>query len=170
MTDQTGETVQVSRKAPRWMKIILVVSLMLNVLGIGAVGARAWMMHKHGPGFSGIGALGVHSFMRKLPKERRIQLRKKFRKTRNELSKHHGVLLRPLRNLGSAMVAENYDRSKVQGAVRSYRESHEQRAAAREKYILEFIDTLTPEERRMLGAKILQRAERRAKWHRRFQK
>ena len=32
------------------MKIILVLSLMLNVVGIGAVGARAWMVHKHGHG------------------------------------------------------------------------------------------------------------------------
>ena len=39
---------QARRKAPRWMKIVLVLSLMLNVVGIGAVGARAWMVHKHG--------------------------------------------------------------------------------------------------------------------------
>ena len=32
----------VKRKAPRWMKIVLVLSLMINALAIGAIGARAW--------------------------------------------------------------------------------------------------------------------------------
>ena len=69
----------VKRKAPRWMKIVLVLSLMLNVVGIGAVGARAWMIHKHGHGGPSMHALGLHSFLRKLPRERRHELREKFR-------------------------------------------------------------------------------------------
>ena len=164
----SAEETGIVRKSLRWMKVVLVLSLMLNVVVIGAVGARAWMIHKHGHGFHAMRMLGVHSFLRKLPKERRQELRGKFRQVRKELREHGRSLMGPLRNLATAMAADNYDRSQVETAVKTFRQTHEQRAAAREKYMMELIDALTPEERKTLGRKILKRAERREKWHRRF--
>ena len=156
------------RKAPRWMKVLLIVSLMLNAVVAGAIGAWAWKMNKHGSGYHAMHALGVHAFLRKLPRERRSELREKFRKIRGELRKHGHSLSEPVRNFATALAAENYERSKVEEAVRSFRKSHEERAATRERYILELVDALKPEERRMLGEKILKRAERRARWRKRF--
>ena len=86
----------VKRKAPRWMKIVLVISLMLNGLAIGAIGARAWKVHKHGHGYHAMHALGVHSFLRQLPRERRKELRKKFRQVRGELREHGYLSTKPL--------------------------------------------------------------------------
>ncbi len=156
------------RKAPRWMKILLIVSLMLNLAMVGAIGARAWKIHRQGPGFSAMHALGVHAFLRKLPRERRHELREKFRQVRGELRTHGYSLTEPLRGFANALAAADYDRSKVEQAVRRFRASHEERAATRERYILELVDSLTAEERRMLGRKILERAERRARWHKRI--
>ena len=159
----------VKRKAPRWMKIVLVISLMLNGLAIGAIGARAWKVHKHGHGYHAMHALGVHSFLRQLPRERRKELRKKLRQVRGELREHGYLSTKPLKGFATALSAEQYDRSKVEEAVRSFRRTHEKRAETRERYILELVDALTAQERVMLGRKMLKRAERRAHWHKKIQ-
>ncbi|MEM7425895.1 MAG: periplasmic heavy metal sensor [Pseudomonadota bacterium] len=161
-------TVEQKRKSPRWMKILLTVSLMLNVAVIGAIGARAWKTHKYGHGHHAMHALGVHAFLWKLPRERRKALREKFRQVRGELKQHKFALVQPLQQFAGALAASDYDRAKVEEAVQAFRASHEKRAAARERYILELVDALTPEERKMLGEKILERAERRQRWHKRL--
>lgn len=165
---ETNNTGEAKRKAPRWMKIVLVLSLMGNAVAIGAVGARAWQIHKHGHGYHAMHALGVHSFLRKLPRERRKELKAKIRQVRGELRDHGYSVMKPLKGFATALTAENYDRTKVEQAVRSFRLAHEERAATRERYILELVDALTAEERVMLGQKMLKRAERRAHWHKKF--
>lgn len=164
-----GTEGQVKRKAPRWMKIILVLSLMLNVIGIGAVGARAWMLHRHGPDAHAMHALGIYAFLRKLPRERRQELRQQFKDGRSELRRHGRSLARPFKELANSLMASDYDRSRVEAAVVALRQSHDTRASAREKFLLKFVDALKPEERRILGSKILRRIERREKWHKKFQ-
>lgn len=159
---------QARRKAPRWMKIVLVLSLMLNVVGIGAVGARAWMVHKHGHGAYAMHALGVYSFLRKLPRERRKELREKFKTMRGELRRHGRSLAEPLKSLAGALSASEFDKSQLESAITALRTTHDMRAVAQEKFLLSFVDSLSPEERRVLGRKILKRIERREKWHRRF--
>ena len=159
----------VKRKAPRWMKIVLVLSLMLNVVGIGAVGARAWMIHKHGhDAHHAMHALGIYSFMRKLPRERRNELREKFKTMRGELRRHGQSLVAPLKGLAGVLAADDFDQAKLASAITVLRTSHETRAMAREKFLLSFVDALSPEERQMLGRKILKRVERREKWHKKF--
>lgn len=161
---------EVKRKAPRWMKILLVVSLMLNVVGVGAVGARAWMIHKHGPGAHGLHALGVYSFLRKLPRERRKELRAMFKDMRGELRRQGHTIAIPLKEMANALIAPEFDRKRIEGALATLHASHESRASAREKFVLSFVDALTPEERKLLGSKILRRIERREKWHGKFKK
>lgn len=153
------------RKAPRWMKILLVVSLMLNVVGIGAVGARAWMIHKHGPAAHGLHALGVYSFLRKLPGERRKELRAMFKDMRGELRRQGHTIVTPLKEMANALIASEFDRKRIESALATLHASHESRAATREKFVLSFVDALTPEERMILGSKILRRIERRERWH-----
>ena len=163
-----GSEAQAKRNAPRWMKILLVLSLMLNVIGIGAVGARAWMIHKHGHAGPAMHALGIYSFLRKLPRERRQELRQQFREGRGELRRHGHSLVGPLKELANALSASNFERTRVEAAVAALRQSHDTRASARQKFLLDFVDALTPEERQILGAKILRRVERRERWHKKF--
>lgn len=165
--DPSGQT---KRKAPRWMKIVLVLSLMLNVVGIGAVGARAWMVHKHGHGAHAMHALGIYSFLRKLPRERRKELRQKFKTMRGELRRHGQSLVGPLKGLAGVLAANDFDKGKLASAITALRTSHDMRAMAREKFLLSFVDSLSAEERQMLGRKILKRVERREKWHGKFKK
>ncbi len=168
MSDPNVDALPSKRTSPRWMKVLLVISLMLNVAVIGAIGARAWKTHKYGPGYNTMHALGVHAFLRKLPRERRQELRLKFRKIRGELRDHGHSVMEPLKSFASSLVASNYDRAKVEEAVRFFRASHEERASKRERYILGLVDALMPEERKMLGEKMLERAERRMRWHKRI--
>ena len=156
------------RKAPRWMKIVLVLSLMLNVGGIGAVGARAWMVHKHGHGGHSMHALGIYSFLRKLPRERRKELRSMFKTMRTELRRQGHTVVGPLKELANSLSAAEFDKARLEAAIASLHSSHESRASAREKFLLNFVDALSAEERRTQGQKILRRVERREKWHRKF--
>ena len=157
-------------KSPRWMKIVLILSLMLNVLVIGAVGARAWMIHRHGHDGAAMHALGVHSFLRKLPRERRKELRQKFGKMRGELRRHRATLIAPMKTMADALAAPELDKAKLEGALRTLRETHESRATARERYLLDLVASLSAEERQMLGRKIAKRLERRERWHKKFKK
>ncbi len=161
-------TPQAKRKAPRWMKIVLVLSLMLNVVGIGAVGARAWMVHKHGHGAHTLHALGIYSFMRKLSRERRAELREKFKPMRGELRRKGQTLVTPLKGLANVLAGDDFDKAKLEAALVTLRSAHENRAMAREKFLLSFVEALSPEERKMLGRKILNRVERREKWHKKL--
>ena len=84
------------RKAPRWMKITLVLSLALNLLIFGAIGARFAFGPPHGAA-RGLGAPGVmlmesRRIMRKLPPERRRALRVIIGKHRMEL--RHAIAVR----------------------------------------------------------------------------
>ena len=165
--ERTGET-ELKPRAPRWMKIVLVLSLMINAAVVGAIGSRAWKIHKYGHGYHAMHAIGVHSFLRQLPRERRKELREKFRRIRSELHEHGYSSMKPLRGFANALAASDYDQSKVEAAVRAFRLSHEERSAKRERYILELVDALSAEERKLLGEKMLERADRRARWHKRI--
>lgn len=156
------------RKAPRWMKIVLVLSLMLNVVAIGAVGARAWMVHKHGPGGFAMHALGIHSFLRQLPSERRDKLRGQFKEARKSLRGQRHQFVTPLKELANALSAPQFDQARLNAAVMALRMTHDSHASGRQDLLLKFVDALTPDERKILGSKILRRVEKMEKWHKRF--
>ena len=162
------QTMEPRRKAPRWMKIVLVLSLMLNVVAIGAVGARAWMVHKHGHGGFAMHALGIHSFLRKLPSERRDKLRDQFKEGRKALRGQRHSFIGPLKELANALSAPQFDQARLDAAVMALRMTHDSHASARQDLLLKFVDALTPDERKILGSKILGRVEKMEKWHKRF--
>lgn len=162
-----GPAVEPRRKAPRWMKIVLVLSLMLNVVGIGAVGARAWMVHKHGPAGFAMHALGFHSFLRQLPSERRDKLRTQFKDARKALRGQRDAFVGPLKELANTLSAPQFDQARLNAAVKALRMAHDGHGASRQELLLKFIDALTPDERKILGAKILRRVEKMEKWSKR---
>ncbi len=156
------------RKAPRWMKIVLVLSLMLNVVGIGAVGARAWMIHKHGHGGFAMHALGIHSFMRQLSSERRDKLDTQFREARKALRGQREEFVAPLKELANTLSAPTFDQNRLNAAVMALRLAHDSHGASRQDLLLKFVDALTPDERKILGSKILRRVEKMEKWRKRI--
>ncbi len=87
---------------------------------------------------------------------------------RIELRRQGHTVVGPLKELANALSAVEFDKTRLEAAIASLHASHENRASAREKFLLSFVDALSAEERRMLGSKILRRVERREKWHKKF--
>ena len=75
-----------------------------------------------------------------------------------------------MKGLAGVLAADDFDKAKLATAITELRTSHDNRAMAREKFLLGFVDLLTPAERQMLGRKILERVERRERWHGKFNK
>lgn len=149
----------------RVMKFVIVASLALNLLVIGAL-ATAWFRHggkhfHHG----GIERSLMHYAHRKLPRERRKALRKAWRAERKTLRPLIDDVRSARKAFGRVLQADTYDRTAVETALADVRQK---RAAVRQQASNKFLDlleTLSDEEKRAFGSYLQQ--DRRGKWRRR---
>lgn len=120
MTDTTAsvgpETPPVVRRAPRWMKILLVVSLALNLLIVGVVvGAR--FMHPFGPGpVSSSFGLSLVRFGLSRGGEAREETRKVLSETRPRIDPLRKELRAARRAVADALTADPFDAEKFRTA------------------------------------------------------
>ena len=173
MTETTSKP---DRKTPRWVKILLVLSLAFNLLIIGAVSAKVFMPHHR---FGGKGPHMTHGplarpgamyktgryLMRQLSRERRYEMMQLVRM-------HRANMQNELKNLATArldfarLIASQPDNKagfdKTYAAVKQAEAALHEKASALTR---DFISNLTPQER-VTYAEILQNPPRR-RWFRR---
>lgn len=156
--DAQGSGPQVERRAPRWMKVVLVVSVGLNLVVAGLVIGHA----AFGPGFGrhywAVGAAG-REFWKGLPRERRGELRILLRDSGDRFRPGSRNAVQAVRNLSAAIAATPYDRARVEAALASLAAALDEMRTAGEGMVLEVLDRLDDEERARLGAIVDKRAE-----------
>ena len=93
---------------PRWMKIILVVSVCLNLLVVGALGAHFFTRGFGGPprGDGGIWSQG-RDLVRSLPRERRRALFGEFQSQRQQFRQEREAVRAARMNAGRALRSGN---------------------------------------------------------------
>lgn len=162
MSIGTSENSSVKRRTPRWLWIILIISLALNLLIMGAVGG-AWV--RYGKWAGPFGSWKGHHLMRGLPEVRREQV--------SAILEKHRQILRPMRkevhsawlDVAGALKERNVDEQKLRNAMAQAQSAE---AAARQRLvpmILEVAEVLTLEERRKFVERFQHRRNR--YWHRR---
>lgn len=137
-------------QAPRWMWIVLVGSVALNLLVIGA--ATAAFVHFHwghgGPGGPGGPRGKVARFIEELPADRQTKLRAIFDQRDSRVRPLRRELRRARRGARDAFVAEPFDRDAL---LRAYEDAAKARIAltsARQKWFEELAQAMNAEERR----------------------
>jgi len=161
------------RKAPGWMKVLLVVSLALNLLIFGAIGARFAFGPAFGP-LRGLGAPGVmlmegRRMMRKLPPERRQALRAIIGMHRMELRKHRQKIAQARARLARQLAQDKLDMASYKAELvkmqQAETEGYEMVMRMREN----FLRALTRAERQMFAKGLLKhKNRRRAFWRKHF--
>ncbi len=152
------------RKAPRWMKITLVVSLALNLLVFGAIGSRvAFGPQHHGQrslGSPGMMLVEGRRMLRKLPPERRKALRGIVRSHRGELRTHRQAIAKARAQMALQLDAGKLDVDALKAAMLRVRKAESNGYETVERLREEFILALTPEERRKFSKRLLRHYSR----------
>lgn len=144
MSEATAPESNAARRAPRWMRNLLIVSLGLNLLTIGVIASAAWHM-RHGPPFGTQGRLT--SFINSLPEARAATVRGMVEDAR--------ATLRPLRQQSrearaeadNIFVADPFDKQKYSAAQQRVLESELQVRRAYQQLTAEVAGRLTAQER-----------------------
>ncbi len=155
-----------ARRTPRWLLAVLVVSLLLNGLVLGAIGARWWAM-RHGPppwlGASDNSHLFGLAFT--LPRERYREIRQQVETER--------AAMRPVRQkrwdareeLRQTLLANPFDPAKFSEIQKRLYDAEQETRLGTLKVVGAIMQRLTPEERAALAEwELKDRTKRREFW------
>ena len=163
-----------ARKAPRWMKVLLVISLALNLLVFGAIGARLVFGPAFGPP-RGLGAPGVmfmegRRMMRNLPPERRQALRSIIGMHRMELRKHRQKIARARARLARQLAQDKLDMASYKAELVKMQQAETEGYEMVMRMRADFLNAMNKSERQRFARGLLaHNRHRRAFWRRHFE-
>jgi len=161
------------RKAPRWMKVTMVLSLALNLLIFGAIGAR----FAFGPPLGsprGLGAPGVmfmegRRMMRNLSPERRQALRSTIGMHKMEMRRHRDKIARARARLAQELAQDKLDIASFKAEMVKMKLAETQGYEAVMRMRENFLRALNKQERQMFARGLLRHQEHRGPpWRTRF--
>ncbi len=142
MTTDSGGT---GEGRSRWLNILLIASLALNLLFIGGLAKAAWH-HRHG-GFSSPGLMG---FVRDLPPDRRQLLGGDIEAAREAARPMRQTVRDLWSEANKILLEEPFDKAKYKSAMDRVTEAEGQMRATLTGALAETASKLTPDERRAL--------------------
>jgi len=143
-----SETTRPQRFSPRTLRWVLIGSLALNVLVLGAVASTFCMSHfggpPHPPGFKMPALLG---FARTLPRERSDIVRQKVADAQPALEAARRGIRDARAAVRSALSADPFDQAKFDTALDGIVEADTKEARAKAALFADTVRALTPQER-----------------------
>jgi uncharacterized membrane protein len=154
----------------RTLKAVLIASLALNFLIIGAVGGWMYKWHRHGGPWHGHGGIErqLFKFARELPRQRRYELRKMFRNRWKEMRPKPDHFRDVRDSAVAALLAEPYDKQNLTDALEMSRIKRGQLMDGFSGLFVEMVDQLTVDERKAFATFLKERSHgpRRHRWRR----
>lgn len=140
-----------ARRAPRWMWIVLMISLAINLLVIGLGVGTAIAFRRHGLfwGASGMSA-DVVAFARGLPAERRLAVWDALAERRQGIRPAWRQVGQARREVLAALGTEPFDRARFAAAQARLLEAEAKARSASQELVAEIAARLTPSERQRL--------------------
>lgn len=136
------------KQAPRWMWILLIVSLAINLLVAGgAVGAFWHLRHERGLGFGGP-SHGFSRFLDGLPAEKRQKIEALLDKQRAEMVPLRAAARTARHALLEAFKAEPFDKEKFRQLGKTYRAARRRLSDVRLNDYPDILALLEPAERK----------------------
>jgi len=149
-----------SRSRRRWLNPLLVASLAVNLVFVGALlSGRFWPHHGERGGFNRSAELMPRAFFGELDRQRRDELASVFRARKLEFRAERRALRDAATAFADALEREPYDLPSVQSAIAEHTAKSHQLIDLGATVAGELTEALAPEERRALAAAIRQRLE-----------
>ena len=149
------------RRAPLWMKIVLLLSLSLNLIIFGAMAARMWYgpgaMHKRGMSMPGAMLTDARRFIRKMPRERRADFRAFYIERRDLIRQSRRLVANARRGLARVIARETFDQKAFDKALKELKDTEAKSHDLVMTIRADLIRAFTPEERRTYARRLLKR-------------
>ncbi|NOX74645.1 MAG: periplasmic heavy metal sensor [Alphaproteobacteria bacterium] len=157
------EKQQVAPKPRRWIKVIFVLSLGLNILVLGLVGGA---FLRGGPPDRvrverDIAALGLRVYFRALNEGDRADIRTNFKQYRGQIKAGRGLFRAHLKALATALTAEPYDQAAVAAVLSQQAGVVSENMAVGQRVLLAQIEMMTKSDREAFAAALKKPAKRR---------
>jgi uncharacterized membrane protein len=136
------------RRTPRWMWVLLILSLALNLLVIGIIGGSLWAVRRGGYWDAPLFIERTHRFMRNLSEERRAHIRSIFAQYQPELKPHWGDVREARVRIGQ-LVERGYTPEEFEAALNDLFQKEARAREASRPMIVAMINALRPDERRI---------------------
>jgi len=143
----------------RWVKVLLAVSLGLNMLVLGAIGARLYTHRGDALQPHNMREASYGPYSRALAPQDRKTIGQALHREVGSLRENLPKIRETFQALILALQADEYDRDAVHGLIAEQQNLMLKRQQVGQRLLLERLDTMTPEERRAF-AKRLQRTLR----------
>lgn len=160
MTAENGS--ETNARRPRWLYPVLIASLALNLLIVGAATGAMWS-HRHGHHRFG-GERGLFGFVRELPRERQTDIREVLEAEREKLKPLREAARTNWTESNEMLGTEPFDRDKYKASLDRMNEAQMKVRTAITDTMADLAARLTPEERRILKDWRQRKAHR---WHKR---
>lgn len=147
------------RRAPRWMKWTLGVSLALNLVLIGLLIGAGIRHHVLGEAGFG-GPRTIFHILRELPSEKRDQARAMVKERRADISAARRLRAEARGALGDAIAADPYDAAAVSAAFETLRTREYEMRSLSHSVVTEILADIEAEERRELGERLQPKKKR----------
>ena len=144
-----------------FMRGLLVVSLMINLLVAGIALGHVWepfgQARRVGPTYV---QLAPGKFFAQINQQRRRELNEGLRASRQDVQKLHVQAEENAQKIAAELEQDNYDPAKVEALVDSFTTGNESIAAGGGKVLKDFYSKLTPEERKQVANAIREAQKR----------
>jgi uncharacterized membrane protein len=147
MTDNAPSSAPVVRRAPRWMWIVLILSLALNLLVLGAAAGAIWHF-RQGHAFPYRGPDGLARYLRTLPTDRRDEIVALVEAEREKSRRLRRLSREKRRELARAFEADPLDADRLDLAAREASEARIALIRQRQEFFSTIAAKLTAAERR----------------------
>ncbi len=159
-TADSGPSAPASSRSRRWLVPLLVASLAVNLVIVGAaLSGRFWPHHGEHGGLNRSADLMPRGFFAELDRQRRDELATLFRSRKLEFRQHRGALREAASAFAEALEREPFDAQPARSAIAEHTAKSHQLIDLAATVAGELAEVLTPEERRALAAAIGQRLE-----------
>lgn len=135
------------RRAPRWLWLVLVLSLAANLLFIGIVGGSLWAVRRGGFWDAPLFLERSHRFMSGLPREQRQAIRAIFAEHRPRLQPYWREVRGARLRLGTLIERGGFSREEFEAALQDLFAKEGRAREAAKPMVTAMVVALRPEER-----------------------
>ncbi len=137
----------VVRRVPRWMWVLLILSLSVNLLIVGVTLGSIWAIRERGFWNAPVAIERSYRFMSTLPQERRREIRTIFRNYKAQLAPYWREVREARVNIGRLIEGSSYSNEQLNAAMDALFQKELAAREAAKPMVTEMIAKLSPSER-----------------------
>ncbi|WP_371169085.1 periplasmic heavy metal sensor [Aliiroseovarius sp. 2305UL8-7] len=148
------------KRGPNWMRIVLIISLTLNLLVLGLVAGANWGKHRdhgfnpRGPNRSEVRDLGFAPMAGALNRSDRREIGKALRDRSGSFSENRAQLAREFKEMLLVIRAEPFDPAALSALMAQQSERRSERGTVAQMLLIERLEQMSPDDRRAFADRV----------------